>query len=190
MAKITTGDFQKGMFIEFRGEPNQIVDFQFYNPGKGSAVVRTRLKNLNTGKVLDFTFKSGEEAEEVPIDVREMQYLYKANEDFVFMNPTTFEQINLTKDMIGDVHKFLKEGDLYQILLQDGQPLGLRPPKKVRLLVTGAEEAVKGNTVGGAKKEVAVENGITVLVPLFIKNGDTIVIDTETGEYIERASQR
>lgn len=190
MAKITTGDFQKGMFIEFRGELNQIVDFQFYNPGKGSAVVRTRLKNLNTGKVLDFTFKSGEEAEEVAVDIREMQYLYKANEEFVFMNPTTFEQVNLSKELIGSFHKFIKEGESYQILLRDGAPLGMRPPKKVKLLVTEADEAVAGNTVGGAKKEVKIETGVTVLAPLFIKNGDTIVIDTESGEYVERASQK
>lgn len=190
MAKITTSDFQKGMFIEFKGEPHQIADFQFYNPGKGSAVVRTRLKSLKTGRVLDFTFKSGESAEEIPVDIREMQYLYKANEEFIFMNQTTFEQISLSKALIGDFYKYIKEGDILQILMQDGLPLGVRPPKKVRLVVTQAEEGAKGNTVGGAKKSVTVETGVSVLAPLFIKEGDVIVIDTETGEYVERASQK
>lgn len=190
MAKITTSDFQKGIFIEFRKEPQQIVDFQFYNPGKGSAVVRTRLKSLKTGKVLDFTFKSGESVEEIPISVREMQYLYKSGDEFVFMNQVTFEQVSLPKSLIGDFYKYIKEGDVLQILMQDGQPLGIRPPKKVRLLVTEAEEGVKGNTVGGARKLVTVETGVSVSTPLFIKKGDVIIIDTETGEYVERVSQK
>lgn len=190
MVKITTTDFQKGMFIEFRSEPHQIVGFEFYNPGKGSAVVRTKLKNIKTGRVLDFTFKSGEAAEEITVDTREMQYLYKMNDNYVFMNPVSFEQLNLTKDIIGDFVKFIKEGDIFQILIYEGEPLGMKYPKKVKLLVTDAEDAVRGNTIGGARKLVIVETGTSVAVPLFIKKGDLIVVDSETGEYVERASQK
>ncbi len=190
MSKISTSDFQKGIFIEFLGEPCQIVGFEFYNPGKGSAVVRTKLKNIKTLRVLDFTFKSGETAEEISVETREMQYLYKMNEDYIFMNPVTFEQINLSKDIIGDFVKFLKEGDVFQILLYDQVPLGMKYPKKIKLLVTEADDAVRGNTVGGAKKLVIVETGASVAAPLFIKKGDLIVIDSESGEYVERASQK
>ncbi len=190
MSKITTGDFQKGIFIEFRGEPHQIVDFEFYNPGKGSAVVRSRLKNINTKKVLDFTFKSGETIEEISVDVREMQYLYKQGEEFVFMNQVTFDQVNVSKELVGDFHKLMKEGEVYQILLHEGEAIGMRYPKKVKLKVTDAfEGGSRGNTVGGARKSVKVETGVEVLVPLFIKEGEVIVIDSESGEYVERANK-
>lgn len=190
MAKISTGDFTKGTFIEFKGEPFQIVEFQFYNPGKGSAVVRTRLKNIKTTRVLDFTFKSGETVEEIPVETIEMQYLYKAGEEFVFMNQTTFEQINLKKETIGNLSNFLKEGDIIQIMLHEGEAVSIRVPKKVRLKVTEAEEGARGDTVGAAKKNVKVETGATILVPIFIKEGDVISIDPETGEYVERVSQK
>lgn len=191
MSKISTSDFQKGMFIEFKGEPHQMVSVEFYSPGKGSAVVRTRLKSLKTGRVLDFTFKSGETAEEISVDTREMQYLYKTGEEYFFMNQVSFEQISLTGEMIGDFRKFIKEGDIVQVLLHEGDPLGIRYPKKVKLKVSEADEATRGNTItGGAKKMVTLETGVSVTVPLFIKKGDTIVIDTETGEYVERASQK
>lgn len=187
MSKISTGDFQKGIFIEFRGEPHQLVNFEFYNPGKGSAVVRSRLKNLKTKRVTDFTFKSGETVEEIPVDVREMQYLYKSGEEFVFMNQITFDQVNLNKEMLGNYAKFLKEGDICQIIIHESQPLSLRPPKKVRLAVTEADEGSKGNTVSGAKKSVRLETGVVIMAPLFIKKGDILVVDTETGEYVERS---
>lgn len=191
MSKISTSDFQKGIFIDFHDEPHQMVAVEFYSPGKGSAVVRTRLKSLKTGRVLDFTFKSGETAEELTVDTREMQYLYKTGEEYFFMNQVSFEQISLTGEMIGDFRKFIKEGDIIQVLLHEGIPLGVRCPKKVKLQVTDADEAVKGNTItGGAKKMVLLETGVSVAAPIFIKKGDTIVIDTETGEYVERASQK
>lgn len=191
MSKISTGNFQKGIFINFRNEPHQIINYEFYNPGKGSAVVRSRLKCLKTGRVTDFTFKSGETVEEIPVDTREMQYLYKQGNEYVFMNQVNFEQVNLTQEMIGDFTKFMKEGDILQILLYEGNPLGVRAPKKVRLLVTQADEAVRGNSItGGAKKTVIVETGAAIAVPLFIKQGELVVIDTETGEYVERANQK
>lgn len=189
MTNITTADFEKGIFIEFKGEPHQIVDTQFVNPGKGSAFVRTKLKNVKSGRVQEFTYKSGESAIQIPIEVHEMQYLYKENESFVFMDNRNYEQISLPRDILGNFTNFIKEGDVYQILIYEGEALGMRFPKKVRLLVTEAEEGAKGNTVMGAKKLVTVETGAPVAVPLFIKKGDLIAIDAESGQYVARESQ-
>ncbi|OIO12889.1 elongation factor P [Candidatus Gottesmanbacteria bacterium CG11_big_fil_rev_8_21_14_0_20_37_11] len=187
MAKINTSDFQKGIFIEFKSEPHQIVDMQFVNPGKGSAFVRTKLKNIKTGKSQEFTFKSGESALQIPIEVHEMQYLYKQNDVFVFMDNNSYEQMNIAKETIGNFSNFMKEGEIYQILLFESMAVGMRYPKKVRLLVTEAEEGTKGNSVTGAKKTVILETGVQVTTPLFIKKGDVIAVDPETGEYLERA---
>src|SRR5437868_6737126 len=119
MAKFTTSDFQKGMFVEFKGEPHQIVEFQHVNPGKGSAFVRTRLKAVKTGKVQEFTYKAGEEVTQVPINVREMQYLYKTETNCVFMENQSYEQFNVPKDLLGNIVNFLKEGETYQILVHN-----------------------------------------------------------------------
>jgi elongation factor P len=189
MAKITTSDFQKGMFIEFRSQPHQIVEFQFVNPGKGSAFVRTKLKGVKSDKVLEFTYKSGETVEEIPVNVREMQFLYKAENKLVFMDKESYEQITIDKSLIGNLSQFLKEGEIYQIFVHEGEALGMRSPKKVKLLVTEAEEGVKGNTVTGGRKTVILETGVVVSVPLFIKKGDIVAVDPESGEYQERVSQ-
>ncbi len=187
MANITTAQFKKGIFIEFRGEPNQITDMQFVNPGKGSAFVRTKLKSIKTGKVVEFTFKSGESAVEVSVETHEMQYLYQEGENYVFMDNQSYEQYQLPKDMLGDFVNYLKPNDVYQVLIHGEEPLGVRFPKKVWLKVIEAEEGARGNTVsGGGTKIVTVETGLKVTAPLFIKNGDTIGIDPETGEYLER----
>lgn len=188
MTKITTSDFQKGIFIEFKNEPCQIVDFQFVNPGKGSAFVRTKLKNLSTGKVQEFTYKSGETVEELPIFTKEMQYLYKSGDEYYFMDKQTFEQVSLAKSLIGNFSDFLRESETYQILMLGEKPVGMRFPKKVKLKVTEAETGVKGDTVIGAKKTVTLETGAKVVVPIFIKAGDEIFLNPETGEYLERAS--
>jgi len=147
MGKITTSDFQKGIFIEFKGEPHQIIEFQHVNPGKGSAFVRTKLKSLSSGKVQEFTYKSGETVEEIPIFTKELQYLYKGDNEYYFMDKQTFEQTILPQNIIGSFSTFLREGETYQILLHEGKALGMRFPKKVRLKVIEAEEGVKGNTV-------------------------------------------
>ncbi len=186
MSVITTSQFQKGMFIEFRGEPHQIVEFQFVNPGKGSAFVRTKLKALKTGKVQEFTYKSGESVEEVPVITREMQYLYNEGTAYVFMDNRTYEQFSVPESMLGTYVNYLRANDVYQILVHSDEVVGLRFPKKVRLVVTEAEEGAKGNTVTGATKTVTVETGAVVTVPLFIKKGDTIAVDPETGTYVER----
>ena len=187
MSTITTAQFAKGMFVEFKGEPHAIVEFQHVNPGKGSAFVRTRLKSLKTGKVQDFTYKSGESVVEVPINTREMQYLYKEADGYVFMDNHTYEQYTISSDLLGDYMKYLKSNDTYQILVNDDTAVGIRFPKKVRLQVVEAEAAVAGDTVSGAKKLVTLETGATVAVPLFIKTGDTVAVDPESGQYLERA---
>lgn len=187
MSTITTAQFKKGIFIEFKGEPHQIVDMQFVNPGKGSAFVRTSLKSLKTGKVQDFTYKSGESAAEVPIQTHEMQYLYKEGNRYVFMDNFTYDQVSVAEAILEDYLDYLKPNEAYQVLLHGETPMGIRFPKKVRLKVTHAEEGARGNTVSGAGKVVEVETGKKVTVPLFIKEGDTIAIDTETGAYLERA---
>ncbi len=187
MGTISTADFTKGNFIEFKGEPHQIVDLQFVNPGKGSAFVRTRLKSLKTGKVQEFTYKSGENAIEVPVATREMQYLYKEGDNYLFMDNFSYEQFSLPEVMLGTYVNYLKPNDTYQILVNGDEAVGLRFPKKVRLKVVEATEGAKGNTVSGATKTVVVETGAVVTVPLFIREGETIAIDPETGTYLERA---
>lgn len=187
MSTISTADFKKGIFIEFKGETHQIVEFQHVNPGKGSAFVRTKLKSLKTGKVQEFTYKAGESVEEIPVETHEMQYLYEEGDNYVFMDNFNYEQYQVPKPMIGDFSKFMKPNDIYQILLHGEDAVGIRFPKKVRLLVTEADEGAKGNTVSGASKIVTVETGAKITVPIFIKEGELIAIDPETGAYVERA---
>lgn len=187
MSSITTAQFQKGIFIEFKGEPHQIVEFQHVNPGKGSAFVRTKLKSLKTGRVQEFTYKSGESVTEIPIETQEMQYLYQEGDKYVFMNNFTYDQFQVPETIISDYLHYLKPNETYQLLVHDEDVVGIRFPKKVRLKVVHAEEGARGDTVSGAGKVVEVETGLKVTVPLFIKEGDTIAIDTETGTYLERA---
>lgn len=186
MANITTADFTKGMFIEFKNEPHQITELTFVNPGKGSAFVRTRLKSLKSGKVQEFTYKSGESAVEIPVATREMQFLYKENENYLFMDNESYEQFAISESMLGNYVNYLKPNDIYQILVNGDEAVGLRFPKKVRLMVSEADDGAKGNTVGGATKTVKIETGAIVTVPMFIKQGEIIAIDPETGAYLER----
>ena len=188
MATITTADFKKGIFIEYKNEPHQIVEFQHVNPGKGSAFVRTRLKSVKTGRVQEFTYKSGESVDELLVETREMQYLYKEAEAYLFMDNQNYEQYSVSGALLGDFVKFLKPNDIYQLMIYEEEAIGIRLPKKVRLLVTEAHDAARGDTVGGAMKMVMVETGAEVAVPLFIKQGEVIAIDPETSTYIERAN--
>ena len=182
-----TSILKKGLCIIFKGEPHIVVDKTFVSPGKGSAFFRTRLKNIKSGALFDFTFKSGEKIEEAPLVTQEFQYLYRQENEYFFMNPRTYEQISLEEDILGNFKNFVKESDLYQIYTLEDKAVSLRAPQKVTLKVTEAENSVKGNTVTGATKTVKVETGYELQVPLFIKEGDLIVINTETGEYTNRA---
>lgn len=188
MSTITTADFVKGNFILFKNEPHQIVEFQHVNPGKGSAFVRTRVKSLKTGKVQEFTFKSGESVEDVPVETHEMQYLYPEGDGFVFMDNFTYDQVVVPNVLLGDFVKYLKPNDTYQILLHEDDAVGIRLPKKVRLMVMECDDGgARGNTVSGATKIATLETGAAVTVPLFIKQGEVIAVDPQTNSYLERA---
>lgn len=176
------------MFVEFKGEPHQIVEFQHVNPGKGSAFVRTRLKSFKTGRTQEFTFKSGDAMEEIIITTREMQYLYKENTNLQFMDSESFEQLSVSEEVLAQYAGFMKENEVYQMLVLNDAIVGVRFPKKVRLTVVETQDAVRGNTVSGAMKPATVETGAVVQVPLFIKNGDVIGVDPEAGVYVERVS--
>ena len=185
---VSTAEFRKGMFIEFKNEPHQIVEFQHVNPGKGSAFVRTRLKSLKTGRVQEFTYKSGESVDEVMINTREMQYLYKESDIYNFMDNVSYEQMSVPQEVLGGYAQYLKENEIYQIMVLDNAAVGIRFPKKVRLTVIETEDAIKGNTLSGATKPAILETGVSVAVPLFIKVGDVIGVDPEYGTYVERVS--
>lgn len=183
---IESGQLKKGMCIIFRNDPHLVVDKTFVSPGKGSAFTRAKLKNLKTGAVLEFTFKSGEKIEEAEVHTLEFQYLYQQGKNFFFMNPRNYEQISLSEDIIGNFKHFLKEGETYKIMIWENQPVSLIPPLKVTLKVIETEAGAKGNTVTGATKPAKTETGLIVQVPLFIKTGDNIVVNSETGEYVGR----
>lgn len=183
---ITAGDFKNGITIELDGSVYQIVEFQHVKPGKGAAFVRTKLKNIKDGGVIERTFRPTEKCPTARIDRIEMQYLYADGDLYNFMNTETFDQIALTKDAIGDAMKFVKENDMVKMLSYNGEIFSVEPPLFVELEVTETEPGFKGNTTTGATKPATVETGAEVAVPLFVNIGDKIQIDTRTGEYLKR----
>ncbi|MCX7881262.1 MAG: elongation factor P [Patescibacteria group bacterium] len=184
--KINAGNLKKGDFISYQGEIWQVQKADFYSPGKGSALMKTRIKNLISGKNVDYTFKSNEDVEIMEVEAVEVQYLYKDEENLYFMNERNFNQFTISLKVVGEMANFLKEGERYFIYLWQDKPLALRPPMSVKLKVIETEEAVKGDTVTGAKKPAKIETGVIVMVPLFIKKDDVIMINPETGEYVQR----
>lgn len=184
--KTNAGNLKKGEFISYQSTIWQVQKADFYSPGKGSALMKAKIKNLVTGKNIDYTLKSNESVETLPVEVVEMQYLYKDNENIYFMNERNYNQYFLSRTIVGEVTNFLKEGTKHYVYMYEDKPLNIRPPMSVRLKVIESEVSVKGDTVTGAKKLVKLETGVTVMVPLFIKVGDTIAINPETGEYVER----
>ncbi len=184
----STPDFRKGLRIELGNEPYVIVDFQHVKPGKGGAFVRTKLKNLLNGRVVDKTFRSGEKVGKPDMEEKEMQFLYK-DDQYHFMDNSSYEQIALSGDVIGDSKNFLQENTNVTILFYQNRPINLELPIFVELEVVEAEPGVKGDTASGASKPVTVETGAKIQVPLFIEEGDRLKIDTRTGEYIERVKE-
>lgn len=182
----STTDFRKGLKIEFNGEPYVIVDFQHVKPGKGGAFVRTRLKNLITGNVIDHNFRAGEKVPIPELEEKEMQYLYSESDEYYFMDTNTYEQIMLTKDQLGDAVGYLQEQILVKVLYFKGKPIGVEVPTFVELKVVDTEPGIRGDTVSGGSKPAVLETGKVVQVPLFINVGDIIKIDTRTGSYVER----
>jgi len=184
--KINAGNLKKGDFIYHQNATWQVQRADFYSPGKGSALMKAKIKNLLTGKNIDYTLKSNESVETLTVEVVEMQYLYKDNENIYLMDERTYNQYNLSRKIVGEIADFLKEGNKYYVYIQEDKPLNIRPPMSVRLRVEKTEDSVRGDTVTGAKKPAKLETGVTVMVPLFIKVGDIITVNPETKEYVER----
>ncbi|MGA9363643.1 MAG: elongation factor P [Bacteroidota bacterium] len=182
----STADFRTGMTIRLDGELYSIVEFQHVNPGNWRAFVRTKLKSVKSGKVIENRFRAGEQVEVIRIDRREYQYLYRDGSSFVFMDKETYDQISIEPDLIGEGGEFVKEGEIAEIVFNGTEPIGVELPIVVELKVTQTVPGVKGNSATGGSKPASVESGATVNVPLFINEGDIIRVDTRTGEYIER----
>jgi elongation factor P len=183
---ISTNDFRIGLTIELDGEIYSVVDFQHVKPGKGSAFVRSKLKNVKTGFTVERTFRAGEKVPRAHIEHREMQYLYSSDQDNFFMDTSTYEQIVLTDETLGDSKKYLKENMVIGIQMYEGAPIGVDLPNSVELTVVETDPGLRGDTVSGGTKPATLETGAVVQVPLFINMGDVIRVDTRTGEYLER----
>ena len=183
---ISAGDFRNGITIELEGNVFQIIEFQHVKPGKGAAFVRTKLKNIKNGGVVEKTFRPTEKCPQARIDRKDMQYLYADGDMYNFMDAETCEQIALSKDEIGDALKFVKENEMVKMLSHNGQVFSVEPPLFVELEITETEPGFKGDTATGASKPAIVETGAQVSVPLFVEIGEKIKIDTRTGEYLSR----
>lgn len=183
----STAEFKKGLKIELDGVPYTIVDFQHVKPGKGGAFVRTKLKSLLTGRVLDQTFRSGEKVKKPDLMEREMQYLYGEGDRFCMMDNENYEQVMLTAEQVGEARLYLTENLDVKVLFFNQAPVGVEVPLAVELVVAQTEPGVKGDTASGGTKPATLESGVSVQVPLFINEGDRIRVDTRTGNYIERA---
>lgn len=183
---ISAGDFRNGVTIELEGNVFQIVEFQHVKPGKGAAFVRTKLKNIINGGVVERTFRPTEKCPTAMIDRKEMQYLYADGDMYNFMDTENYEQIALNSDEVGDALKFVKENEMVKMLIYKGKVFSVEPPMFVELEITETEPGFKGDTATGASKPAIVETGAQIAVPLFVEIGEKIKIDTRTGEYLSR----
>ena len=183
---ISAGDFKNGVTVEIDGNIYQILEFQHVKPGKGAAFVRTKLKNIISGGVVEKTFRPTEKFPKAHIDRKDMQYLYRDGDLFNFMDVETYDQIALNEDVVGDSLKFVKENEVVKICSHNGNVFSVEPPLFVELAITETEPGFKGDTATGATKPATVETGATVMVPLFVNEGDVLKIDTRTGEYLSR----
>jgi len=186
----STSDFRKGLKIELEGKPHVIVDFLHVKPGKGGAFVRTKLKSLITGNVVDRTFRSNEKVDVPDLQEKKMQYLYNDEDNFYFMDQETYEQISLTVDQLGESKGFLQENIIIDILFHNNQPIAVELPIFVELTVSETDPGLKGDTASGGSKPATLETGSVIQVPLFIEEGNVLKIDTRTGEYIERVNKK
>ncbi|MCR4850609.1 MAG: elongation factor P [Lachnospiraceae bacterium] len=183
---ISAGDFRNGITIELEGSVYQIIEFQHVKPGKGAAFVRTKLKNVINGGVVEKTFRPTEKCPQARIDRKDMQYLYSDGDLYNFMDVENYEQIALNQDTVGDSLKFVKENEMVKVCSYNGSVFSIEPPLFVELAITDTEPGFKGDTATGATKPATVETGAQVAVPLFVEQGDVIKIDTRTGEYLSR----
>lgn len=182
----STNEFRKGLKIEINGEPFNIVDFQHVKPGKGNAFVRTRLKSLLSGNVLERTFKSGEKVDRPDLESKKVQYLYNDGESYIFMDMETYEQLAAPQEQLGGAHMFMLENMEANILIFKGKVIDIELPTFVDFVITRTDPGVRGDTVTGATKPAEIQTGATVQVPLFVNEGERIRIDTRTGSYVER----
>ncbi len=187
MATYSTNEFKAGLKVMLDGDPATIVENEFVKPGKGQAFNRVKIRNLRTGRVIERTFKSGDTIEAADVVDVEMQYLYNDGEFWHFMNPETYEQLAADKSAVGDNAKWLKEQDTCLLTLFNGVPLAVEPPNTVTLKIVDTDPGVRGDTSGGGGKPATLETGAVVRVPLFVQTGETIKVNTRTGEYISRA---
>ncbi len=185
---VSTNNLKNGMTLIVDDKLMQVVEFQHVKPGKGPAFVRTKLKTVEGGKVLDRTFRAGEDVEQAFVEKKELQFLYHDGHDYVFMDATTYEQAPVSEDAIGDAANFLKEGDSIGVMQYEGRILGVDLPSSVTLEVTHTEPGLAGDTATGATKPATLETGLELQVPLFIEIGESIKVDTRSGEYLSRAS--
>lgn len=183
---ISTNEFHTGLTIEVGGDVYTVVEFQHVKPGKGAAFVRSKLRNLRSGAVVEKTFRAGEKVARARIDYCKMQYIYNDGESYYFMDNETYDQLSLQQDQLGDAVQYLKDNMNLEVMLYQGEVIGVELPNFVELKVTETEPGVKGDTASGATKLATLESGMIVQVPLFINKGDVLKIDTRTGEYLER----
>ena len=187
MATYSTNEFKAGLKVMLDGDPASIVENEFVKPGKGQAFNRVRIRNLKTGRTIERTFKSGETIEAADVVDVEMQFLYNDGQFWHFMNPESFEQLAADKNAVGDNAKWMKEQNVCMITLWNGVPLAVEPPNTVTLKIVETDPGLKGDTSGGGGKPATLETGAVVRVPLFVQNGETIKVNTRTGEYLSRA---
>jgi elongation factor P len=186
---ISVNDFKKGLVIKIEGDLFSVVEFLHVKPGKGGAFVRSKLKSLTKGTVIDRTFRGGEKVEDVKVERRSMQFLYDEGDSLAFMDTENYDQMSLDKDFVGDIMKYIKEGQEIDVSLYNDEPISVDPPNFVKLKVTYAEPGARGDTATNVTKPVTVETGAKINVPLFVNEGDIIKIDTRKGEYVERVKQ-
>jgi elongation factor P len=187
MPTITTNDLKNGMTLELDDGLFEVVEFQHVKPGKGGAFVRTTLKNVRTGAVVDRTFRAAEKVERAMIDKREMQFLYREGDDYVFMDNTSYDQMNVGKGTLGEAADYMVEGSAAVLQMFDTEIVGVDLPAAVELNITETEPGIQGDRVSGARKPATLETGKVVQVPLFVNPGDRVKVDTRTGEYLTRA---
>ena len=182
----STTDFRKGLKIELDGTPYEIVDFQHFKPGKGGAMVRTKLRNILTGRMADNTFRSGEKVGRPNLETRDMQFLYREGKELVFMDMTTYEQLHMSEENTGGKAGFLKDGQECRVLLYNGGPLDIDIPVSLVLEVVQTEPGAKGDTVSNVTKPATLETGIVIQVPIFVNEGDRVKVDTRSKDYLGR----
>lgn len=187
MPTITTNDLKNGMTLELDRDLVQVVDFQHVKPGKGHAFVRTTLRNVRTGSVVDKTFRAGEKVERAIIDKRSMQFVYRDGADYILMDDQTYDQIQVTPTTLGDATNYMVEQGTTMILMYGDEVIGVELPASVELLITETEPGLQGDRVSGARKPATLETGLVLQVPLFIENAERIKVDTRSGEYLSRA---